>query len=80
MQVSSMTNQYIFQSPSSSKVQIGRLDTTTSSEQNTTKTTEEEKNTTNESKTFADSKSFQETQTKEVQPIEDANQLLDIYA
>lgn len=79
MQVSNMSNQYIFESPSSSRVQVGRLDTTVSKEQDTTTKQTEEK-ATNESKTFADSKEFQETQTKEVQQIENSNSHLDLYA
>jgi hypothetical protein len=81
MQVSGMSKQYVFQSPYSNQVQIGRLDTTSSSEQSTTNTTEQSQaNTTNESKTFADSKAFQETLTKEVPKIENSDNLLNIYA
>lgn len=81
MQISNMSRQYVFQSPYSSQVQIGRLDTTTSSEQSTTNTTEQaQTNTTNESKNFTDSKAFQETQTKEVPAVENSNNLLNIYA
>ena len=71
MQVSNMSNQYLFDSPSSSRVQVGRLDTTANKEQETTTEQTEEK-ATNESKTFADS--------KEVQPIENSNGRLDLYA
>lgn len=81
MQVSGMSKQYVFQSPYSNQVQIGRLDTTSSSEQSTTNTTEQaQTNTTNEQKTFVDSKAFQETQTKEVPQIENSDNLLNLYA
>jgi len=73
MQVSNMSNQYIFDSPSPSRVQIGRLDTTTSSEQKTT-TDQSEVNKEKKSETF------QELNTKEVQEVKNPNFKLDIYA
>jgi len=68
-------NSYIFQSPSSSQVQVGRLDTSvnqgSSSSSAGLDTT---------SKSLQDAKSFQASQKSEVKVTIQNEQLLDVYA
>jgi len=66
-------NQYTFQSPSSSQVQIGRPDTSVS---------QEKKNSTvpNTNETQVKAQSFAANQTQEVKPTVNTNKLLDVYA
>ena len=69
---------YIFQSPYSSPVQVGKPDPNATQEQSTQKDTSAEViTTTNESANNA--KSFQATQTQEVKPTVETN-TLDTYA
>ena len=67
--------QYTFQSPSTSAVQVGRLDPS-SVKENATSTTSQAPTSTNETLTKA--QSFQATQVKEVTPTV-SNDSLDIY-
>lgn len=67
--------QYTYQSPSTSAVQVGKLDPS-SVKSDTTSTTSEPPKSTNETLTKA--QSFQATQTTEVSPTVDANSL-DLY-
>jgi len=62
--------QYTFQSPSSSPVQTGKLDTSVKQEQSAPNT----------NKTQEKAQSFATTQVKEVTPSVNTNNLLDIYA
>ena len=65
-------NQYTFQSPSSSQVQIGRPDTSAS---------QEKKNSTaNTNQTQQKAQSFAASQIQEVKPTVNTNKLLDVYA
>jgi len=66
--------QYTFQSPSPSQVQVGKLDTSAKQEevfQSVLKNTNE---------TAKKAQSFAATQTKDVTPTVNSNQLLDVYA
>ena len=70
-------NQYLYQSPSSSSVQVGRLDPSTKKEDTSSQSSSSAPNT-NETQQRAES--FAATQTKEVTPTVSADtQLLDIY-
>jgi len=66
--------QYTFQSPSPSQVQVGKLDTSTKQNQES----QSFMNSTNETATKA--QAFVATQTKDVTPTVNSNQLLDVYA
>jgi hypothetical protein len=67
---------YIFQSPYSSQVQIGRPDPSAKqdSQGSDTQTLE------NTNQTLQEAKSFQATQTQDVSPSVTTNQHLDLYA
>jgi len=65
--------QYTFQSPSSSQVQVGRLDPSSVKEQKTQSAPSD----TNE--TLNAAKSFEQTQVKDVTPTVNAQQTLDVY-
>ena len=67
-------NQYLFQSPSSSQVQIGRRDTSVKQEDTSSKDLG-----TTPNQTVADAKAFVATQTSEVKPSVDSHKI-DIYA
>ncbi len=69
---------YLFQSPYSSSVQVGRPDPSVKKEESTQSGTAELPASTNQS--LQDAKSFQATQTSEVKPTVDSTNLLDIYA
>jgi len=64
---------YLFQSPYSSPIQIGRPDPSVKQDTNS-----DMPNTTNE--TLQKAQSFAATQTKDVVPTVTSNQLLDLYA
>lgn len=66
--------QYTFQSPSSSQVQVGRLDPSTVKEQKTQSAPTNTNTTQNEAKSFA------ATQVKAVTPTVESLRLLDVYA
>jgi hypothetical protein len=84
--------QYLYQSPSTSAVQVGRLDPSTKQEESTSTqakdTTTEEKDTSLETSQSApvvneiaqQAEAFAATQIKEVTPTVSSNQLLDVYA
>ncbi|MBU1990125.1 hypothetical protein KJ691_05195 [bacterium] len=68
---------YLFQSPYSSPVQVGRPDTSVKKEESSGGGAELNL----QSQSARDAQSFQATQIKEVQPTVDASQaLLDVYA
>lgn len=69
---------YLFQSPYSNSVQVGRPDPTAKKEGDTQSNTAELPVSTNQ--TLQDAKSFKATQTSEVTPKVDSSRLLDIYA
>jgi len=66
--------QYIFQSPSSSPVQVGKLDTSAQQEQAT------ESMIKNSNTTAKKAESFTATQIKSVTPTVNSNKSLDVYA
>ena len=69
--------QYTFQSPSSTAVQVGKLDPSSVKENVTTQTALKEQKTPNE--TLEKAQNFQATQTKEVTPTLTQNSI-DLYA
>ena len=71
-------NRYIFQSPYSSQVQVGRLDPSVASGQKTQADTSGLIKSTNTS--LQNAQSFQATQTGEVTPTVTNDALLDVYA
>lgn len=73
-------NRYLFQSPYTSQVQVGRPDPSVKQEQGTqTQSTGAELlQTTNQ--TVQEAKSFEVAQVSEVKPTVDSAQLLDVYA
>jgi len=66
-------NQYTFQSPSTSQVQVGKLDTSAKQDQSNTATP-------NTNETQQKAQAFVETQKQPVQPTVNTNQLLNVYA
>jgi len=70
--------QYTFQSPSSSQVQIGRLDP--SSKEDVTDQSASAQSTSSTNETLQDDKSFETTPVLEVNPAVKSEQLLDLYA
>jgi len=66
--------QYTFQSPSPSQVQVGKLDTSAKQEK------ESQSVVNNSNQTATKAQAFVATQTKDVTPTVNANQLLDVYA
>ena len=68
-------NSYIYKSPSPQAVQVGRLDTSTKSQD---LSGDNSGLSTNES--FNDAQNFQSTQVNEVKPKVDTENTLDIYA
>jgi len=68
---------YIFKSPFSSQIQVGRLDTSVSSSESNGQSGSELISTTNES--LNNAQSFKATQTQEVQPTVSSDSHLDIY-
>ena len=71
-------NRYIFQSPYSNQVQIGRPDPSLSSEQTTSENTSGLMESTNTS--LQNAQSFQATQVGDVVPTVSGDSLLDVYA
>ena len=71
-------NRYIFQSPYSSQVQVGRPDPSVGSEQKAQQDTSGLMQSTNTS--LQNAQSFQATQVGEVTPTVTSDNLLDIYA
>ncbi len=69
---------YLFQSPYSSSVQIGRPDPNAKSEDTDSIAQNSSANFTNQ--TLQDSQNFQASQVSEVKPTVDSKQLLDVYA
>ena len=71
-------NSYIFQSPYSSQVQVGRPDATSNSEQ---KTTQPDTSGLNKAinQPQESAQAFKSTQVEEVKPTVDVNSSLDIY-
>ena len=69
---------YIFQSPYSSQVQVGRPDPNAKSEDSSTATSSQSAPVVNE--TLSSAQSFEATQVSEVTPTVDSEQLLDVYA
>ena len=65
--------QYTFQSPSSSPVQVGKIDTSAQQEK------ESQSVINNSNQTATKAQAFAVTQTKDVTPTVNANQLLDVY-
>jgi len=70
-------DRYLFQSPYSSSVQVGRPDPSVKKEDNTQSGTSELPVSTNQ--TLQDAKSFESSQISEVKPAVDSTHLLDIY-
>jgi len=68
---------YLFQSPYSSSVQVGRPDPSAKGKDVSQSSSLELPSATNQ--TLQDAKSFQTTQTSEVEPSVDSTHLLDIY-
>ena len=72
-------NRYLFQSPYSSQVQIGRPDPSVKTEENTQKGGSELTKNTNQ--TLKEAQTFQTSQVSEVKPkVESSSAGLDIYA
>ena len=71
-------NRYLFQSPYSNQVQVGRPDPSVKQEQGVQNSGTELPKSTNQ--TLQKAEAFQATQVSEVEPTVDSNQLLDIYA
>jgi len=71
-------NRYIFQSPYSSKVQVGRLDPSVQKE--TTATQNGDASFTAVNTTAQKAKTFESSQVHEVKPAVESTKLLDIYA
>ena len=78
--------QYTFQSPYSSALQVGRLDPSSVKEEAKEETEESTSATTSQesapvvNETLSSAQSFEATQTSEVTPTVESNQLLDVYA
>jgi hypothetical protein len=70
--------QYLFQSPYSSQVQIGRLDPSVEQNQKTQEQTQSLVNNTNQ--TAKEAQQFNSAQTKEVTPAVASKDSLDLYA
>jgi len=71
---------YIFQSPYSSSVQVGRPDPSVKKEDTGGTTQSASANITSTNQTLQDAKSFQATQTNEVKATVEPTHLLDVYA
>ncbi|MCD6172160.1 MAG: hypothetical protein J7J96_00035 [Sulfurimonas sp.] len=69
---------YLFQSPYSSSVQVGRPDPSVKKEDTSQSSSSESPSVTNQ--TLQDTKSFQATQISEVKSSVDSTHLLDVYA
>ena len=72
--------QYTFQSPYSSPVQVGRLDASSVKEEESTSTSTSQQSAPVVNETLSSAQSFEATQTSEVKPTVESNQLLDVYA
>ena len=72
---------YIFQSPYSSQVQVGRPDPSAKSEESENSTTQSSAGSfTSVDSTVAEAQAFEATQVSEVKPTVESAQLLDVYA
>ncbi len=72
---------YIFQSPYSSQVQVGRPDPSAKSEESQSSTTQSSAGSfTAVNSTAQEAQTFKATQVSEVKPAVESTQLLDIYA
>ena len=72
---------YIFQSPYSSQVQVGRPDPSVKNEEGeSSKTQSSSGSFTTVNSTVQEAQVFEATQTSEVKPTVESNQLLDVYA
>ena len=69
---------YIFQSPYSSQVQVGRPDPSAQKEESSTRSSGSSFN--GVSPVVQEAQTFQATQTSEVKPSVESEQLLDVYA
>ena len=69
---------YLFQSPYSSQVQVGRPDTSSSTEQSSVSDDSGLQKAANQS--LQNAEAFKATQVKEVKPVVSSDSLLDIYA
>ena len=72
-------SKYLFQSPSSSQVQVGRPDPSSKQEPTKQESTKEVASTV-PNETLKDAQSFQASQTKEVTPSVESSNKLDFYA
>ena len=73
--------QYTFQSPYSSPLQVGRLDSSSVKEEgDSTPSTNSSQSVPVVNETLSSAQSFEATQTSEVAPAVESRQLLDVYA
>ena len=73
--------QYTFQSPYSSPLQVGRLDPSSVKEEaEDTSSVNSSQSAPVVNETLGSAQSFEATQTSEVEPTVESNQLLDVYA
>jgi len=72
--------QYTFQSPYSSPVQVGRLDPSSVKEEGSVSAASSGQSAPVVNETLSSAQSFEATQTSEVTPTVETNQLLDVYA
>ena len=70
---------YIFQSPYSSQVQVGRPDPSVKKEDSSSSSSAQQ-GTTVVNETLSKAKSFESTQVSEVKPVVKSENLLDVYA
>jgi len=70
---------YIFQSPYSSQVQVGRPDPSVKKEDSSSSNSAQQ-STTVVNETLSEAKSFESTQVSEVKPVVESDKLLDVYA
>jgi len=71
---------YIFQSPYSSQVQVGRPDPSVKREDSSSASTLSGQSAPVVNETLSSAQSFEATQVSEVTPTVESNQLLDVYA
>ena len=70
---------YIFQSPYSSQVQVGRPDPSVKKEDSSSSSSAQQ-STTVVNEIVSEAKSFESTQVSEVKPVVESDKLLDVYA
>lgn len=73
-------NRYLFQSPYTNQVQVGRPDPSVQQEQGTQAQSSGSELLQTTNQTLQEAQSFEATQVSEVKPTVDSAQLLDIYA